>query len=146
MRTLIAVLALALLAGFAVLSTLPASAVFPMVASPEATPVDDSNGDPARGESIFRRGTESAPPCISCHAIVPGGFGIAPNLAGVPERAGFRVEGLTADAYLRQSILDPLVFIVPGFRPIMVNNYAELLSDQELADLVAFLSTMTPTS
>lgn len=98
-------------------------------------------GDAVRGETIFRTGVNNSPPCIACHALAPGGFALAPDMQGISERAGSRVEGMDADAYLRESILDPLAYQVSGFRPIMFEGYADHFGDQELADLIAFLET-----
>jgi hypothetical protein len=122
---------LSLLLGAVGISTTPSEPVAPPAIV----------GDAARGETIFRTGVNNSPPCIACHALEPGGFALAPNLQGVHERAGSRVEGLDADAYLRQSILDPLAYQVSGFRPIMFEGYADYFGDQELADLIAFLET-----
>jgi len=99
-------------------------------------------GDAAHGEAIFRTGVNDAPACTSCHAITPGPFSVGPALKGVYERAKTRVPGLTPEQYLRQSILDPKAYIVPGFRPIMYPDYATHLSEQQVADLIAYLSTL----
>lgn len=98
-------------------------------------------GDVARGEDIFRHGTNGSPPCISCHALQPGGFSLGPAMAGISARAGQRVPGLSAEAYLHQSIIEPEAFVVPGFRPIMYPKYADHFSEQDIADLIAFLMT-----
>jgi cytochrome c2 len=99
-------------------------------------------GDAAHGETIFRSGVNDAPACTSCHAITPGPFSVGPALKGVYERAKTRVPGLTPEQYLRQSILNPKAYVVPGFRPIMYPDYATHLSEQQVADLIAFLSTL----
>lgn len=96
-------------------------------------------GDPRRGEELFRQGIGAAPPCITCHALARGGFSIGPPMEGVAARAATRIAGLSAETYLRQSILDPQAFTAPGFRPIMYPDYALHLTDQDVADLVAFL-------
>lgn len=96
-------------------------------------------GDPARGEAIFRQGLGAAPPCITCHALARGGFSLGPPMEGIAERAARRIEGVSAEAYLRQSILEPEAFTAPGFRPIMYPDYGDHFSEQDLADLVAFL-------
>lgn len=98
-------------------------------------------GDSVRGEDIFRHGINAAPPCITCHALAPGGFALGPIMQGYGERAGSRREGMTAEAYTHQSIADPTVFLVPGFRNIMYPDYADDLTEQEIADLIAFLLT-----
>lgn len=104
-------------------------------------PQEMVQGDAARGEDIFRHGTNGSPPCISCHALQSGGFSLGPAMAGISARAGQRVPGLSAEAYLHQSIIEPEAFVVPGFRPIMYPQYAEHFSEQDTADLIAFLLT-----
>ncbi len=101
-------------------------------------------GDAARGGEIFHHGSNDVPPCSSCHQTVLGatGFALGPNLADVNDRAAHRVAGLTAAAYLRQSILDPHAFVVPGFRDIMYAQYAEYLTPQAVNDLVAYLESL----
>lgn len=98
-------------------------------------------GDAARGEDIFKHGINGSPPCTSCHALQPGGFSLGPVLAGIAARAGQRVPGLSAEAYLHQSIIEPEAFVAPGFRPIMYPQYADHFSEQDIADLIAFLMT-----
>ena len=99
-------------------------------------------GDIHRGEAIFRSGTNGAPACISCHALTTGGFSLGPALVGISERAAHRVDGLSADAYIRQSILEPSTYIVSGYRNLMYPNYANAFSEQDLADLIAFLNSL----
>ena len=96
-------------------------------------------GDPRRGEELFRQGIGAAPPCITCHALARGGFSLGPPMEGIAARAATRIAGLSAEGYLRQSILDPQAFTAPGFRPIMYPDYALHLADQDVADLIAFL-------
>jgi cytochrome c len=114
-------------------------ALLPPLTAPDAT----VSGDPVRGEQIFRQGINSAPPCISCHQVTTGpGFGLGPSLAGVASRAGSRIDGLNAAEYLYQSITDPSVFLAPGYRELMYTNYGTDLSEQDIADLIAFLETL----
>jgi mono/diheme cytochrome c family protein len=101
-----------------------------------------ASGDAVRGEDIYRHGVNGAPPCVSCHALEPGGFAIAPDLHGVAARAGERVAELTGDDYLHQSIVDPHAFIVPGFRDMMYASYAQMLGEADIEDLIAFLKTL----
>jgi mono/diheme cytochrome c family protein len=103
-----------------------------------------TGGDAERGAQIFSHGLNTAPPCSSCHLVVEGEqrFSLGPNLAGVSERAPARVEGLTPEAYIRQSILEPHRYVVGGYRDIMYPNYSEHFADQDVADLVAYLLTI----
>lgn len=101
-------------------------------------------GDPVRGEALFReRVTGVNVGCRLCHSLEPDVVLVGPSLAGIATRAETRVPGLSAEEYIRQSILAPQAFTTPGF-PLnqMVNDYPELLTEQELNDLVAFLLTL----
>ncbi len=100
-----------------------------------ATPV----ADPAHGEVIFREGVNGSPPCITCHALAPGGFALAPPIPGIAGRAAQRVAGLSAEAYLTQSVRDPSAYLVPGYRNLMYPGYADHFTDQDMRDLIAFM-------
>lgn len=85
------------------------------------------------GSAIFQtRG------CVGCHSMegVSVSASIGPNLTGLGDRAGDRVEGLDDRAYVIESVRSPEAFIVPGFSPLMPTIE---LSDEELDALVDFL-------
>jgi len=68
--------------------------------------------------------------CTGCHARagVSEGF-IGPDLTDLADRAGDRVDGLTADEYVRQSVLEPQAYIVSGYggqMPVLPVDAAEL--------------------
>ncbi len=100
--------------------------------------------DPAAGRELFldtRIGVNTG--CRICHSLEPGQRLVGPSLAGVGRAAETRVPGLTAEEYLRRSIVDPDAYIVEGFQPGgMLPDVAEVLTDQQLDDLVAFLLTL----
>jgi cytochrome c2 len=98
-------------------------------------------GDAERGENIFKLGINDSPPCSTCHQFSESSYslGIAPSLIGVSERAGQRIQGVSAEDYLRDSILDPQSFVVTGFTIDMFRDYREYLNEQDIADLIAFL-------
>jgi mono/diheme cytochrome c family protein len=77
--------------------------------------------------------------CIGCH-VIGGGVGgqTGPNLAQVQTVADSRQPGTSAEEYLRQSILQPTAFVVPGYPPVMPSFQGQL-SDQELSQIVAYL-------
>lgn len=114
--------------------------------TPEATveSAPEIVGDAARGETLFTSGVNGAPPCTSCHTVSAGrsGFQLGPSLRDIGTNAALRAEGMTAEAYLRQSILEPGAFVVPGFRDMMYPHFADHLSEQDLADLIAYLLTL----
>jgi mono/diheme cytochrome c family protein len=79
--------------------------------------------------------------CGGCHTIDGISAGIVgPNLTEVGTIAATRVPETSAEDYLRQSILEPNTFVVEGFQPnLMPQNFDELISPEQLEDLVAFL-------
>lgn len=99
--------------------------------------------NPDHGEMIFRQGLNGAPPCIGCHALAQGGFSLGPVMVGIAERAASRIEGLPADDYIHESIINPRAFIVPGYRDLMYVDYGTHLTEQDIADLIAFLHSLS---
>src|SRR5947209_2709734 len=70
-------------------------------------------GDAAAGKTFF-----ASSACPSCHTLtgVPNATGqIGPKLDGIATTAATRKPGTAADAYIRESIVDPQAFIAPGF-------------------------------
>jgi ferredoxin/mono/diheme cytochrome c family protein len=101
---------------------------------------DEQNIDAQRGEQVF---LSSHAGCSVCHSVTPGVERVGPNLSGVGLVAGSRVPGLTAEEYLRQSILDPDAYVVEGFPSgQMLDNYEETLTDEDIDALVAYLITL----
>jgi len=95
-------------------------------------------GDPSGGEQVFTgKGA-----CSACHSLDPGIQTVGPTLAGIASRAATRKPGYSAEMYLTESIVSPDAYIVEGFQGgIMPANYSQQLSEQQLADVVAFLMT-----
>jgi cytochrome c oxidase subunit II len=92
----------------------------------ETTPAE---GDPQAGKEVF-----ASAGCGSCHTVAEAGTSsdVGPNLDE-------SLEGRDAQ-FVQQSIVDPDAEIAEGFSAdLMPENYDEQLSEQELADLVAFL-------
>ena len=68
---------------------------------------------------------------------------VGPSHAGVGTRAGEYVAGMSAEEYLRESLVEPDAHVVDGYTPgMMYQYYAEDLNVQEIADLVAYLQTL----
>ena len=120
----------------------------------QAAPTKSSGnvtGDPARGETLFKKASiNNAPGCSTCHSLEPGKKLVGPSLAGVATRAEqvvtsseYKGQAKTAQEYLRESIVNPNAYVVKGFPPnVMYQNYGKDLSAQDIADLVAFLMTL----
>jgi mono/diheme cytochrome c family protein len=90
------------------------------------------------GEEIYKtKGT-----CEICHRIGQKGTR-APDLAGVGGRAGKTKQGMTAKAYIIESLIQPNAFIVEGYPPIMpaVDKPPIALNRSELWALTAFLES-----
>ncbi|MCP3995963.1 MAG: hydrogenase iron-sulfur subunit, partial [bacterium] len=81
--------------------------------------------------------------CRLCHSLDPGTVFVGPSFDGIATRAETRVPGLTAAEYLRQSIVEPEAYVVEGFpKGQMFSNYGEVLTPEEIDNLVAFLLTL----
>ncbi|MFQ5856514.1 MAG: c-type cytochrome [Anaerolineae bacterium] len=101
----------------------------------------------AMGEELFK----GQGACIACHTIegVEGAIGaVAPNLTNIGVTAEERaVDAGVADAeaYIRESIVDPNAYIVPEcpngpcVAGIMPTTFGQTLSDEQIDALVQFL-------
>ena len=95
-----------------------------------AEPVELPEGDASNGEQLH-----TTLGCAACHSTGDDVI-VGPGWQGLYARAGDRTD-LDADEYLVQSITKPSSYIVDGFTNVM--PAFDYLSDQELADLVAFV-------
>ena len=89
-------------------------------------------GDSDRGEGLF------AAACSACHGAADGA---GPALTGMGARAATRVDGMPAEDYLHEAIVEPSAYLVQGFGDIMPKTYADQFSETELADIVAYILT-----
>jgi len=104
-------------------------------------------GDAARGEALAQ-----SLACVACHIAAPTGPAWLPSgdQPGIATRAESRFtqsdysgQATTAWQYLFEAIVLPNAYIVPGYaQGIMPANYGQTLSDQDLADLIAYLLTL----
>ncbi|HRF49841.1 MAG TPA: c-type cytochrome [Anaerolineales bacterium] len=112
----------------------------------------DGAGDVARGEALFKQstiGTASAPGCSTCHTL-DGSALVGPSQQGLVGRAEAAIASAeyagtatTVEEYIKESITNPDVFLEEGFAAgVMYQNYGTELTEQEIADLVAFLATL----
>lgn len=83
--------------------------------------------------------------CLACHTT-DGRASTGPTWQGL---FGSEVElddGRTVNAdidYLRQSIVDPMVEVVDGYRPVMPTGFGERLSDEEIEALIEYIRSLS---
>lgn len=96
------------------------------------------------GEALFSSTVlEGQAGCVTCHSLSPGQVIVGPSLASVGVEAGTRVEGLSAEAYIEQSIVDPSAYVVEGFEDgQMPSVWGDVLSDAEVDALIEYLLTL----
>jgi cytochrome c len=117
----------------------PVGATRALATATSASAAAATRGDPARGRAVFTGvGT-----CNSCHDVSAGIKIVGPSLKGIANTAGRRIAGVPAEAYLRESILQPNKFVVPGFPSgIMPQAFAQTLNPQQINDVIAYLLTL----
>jgi nitric oxide reductase subunit C len=114
----------------------------------------EQTSDPVtRGKALFN----GAGACAGCHSIAPGLTLVGPSLDGVDGRASertasadYRGAAHDADGYLRESILEPSAYVVPGNpifagpngQSLMPPDYGQRLDPEQIDDLVAYLTTL----
>ena len=101
-------------------------------------------GDPARGEELFNEFIADVSfACATCHNADSEDRLVGPGLLNVGERAATRVEGLSAEEYLHESIVDPSAFVVAGFPDnVMPKTYGDIFSEQDIQDIISYLLTL----
>ena len=91
----------------------------------------------ARGRQLYR-----AMGCANCHEPNLFGQRLGPPLDHAGTLAANRRPGLSAEEYLRQSILDPGAYVVPGYQDSMPRDLGRDLSPTDLDALVAYLLSL----
>jgi cytochrome c oxidase subunit 2 len=96
--------------------------------------VQTTTAGPVSGALLFQ-----AKGCSGCHTVagVAEFASIGPNLTHLSDAAGDRVAGMSATAYVTQSIRQPRAFTVDGFGVGVMPTFE--LSDAEVEALVGFL-------
>lgn len=116
-------------------------------------PSSTSNGAPAVAEPQEVPGHSqlfAQSGCVACHSVSRETKGmLGPSLAGLVPRSTETVNDLaytgsaeTVEAYIRESILQPQVYVVPGYPSVMPQTYEASLSENELTQLVDYLLTL----
>lgn len=80
--------------------------------------------------------------CIGCHVVDPNVTMTGPTWHNVGDRAIARQPGVSPAEYLHQSIVNPASYLVPDYPNVMPANYSELLTTQELGDMIGYLLSL----
>ena len=93
----------------------------------------------ARGRQVYR-----ASGCASCHegSLFNLFRPVGPPLTEIGLVGANRIPGVTAEAYIRQSMTDPGAYLVPGYPDSMPRDLARDMSPEDLAALVAYLASL----
>jgi len=124
------------------------------VPTPPAGPVvgNDIAKELPEGEATAGESLATSLGCTACHILAPTGpaWLASAEQPGIGTRAASRItqsdytgKAQTPEQYLFESIVLTNDYIVSGFSAgIMPNNYANTLTDQNMADLIAYLLTL----
>ena len=67
--------------------------------------------------------------------------GVATRSLETIESSSYTGGATTSEEYIRESILEPQIFIVDGYEPLMPQTYVASLSEQDVTALVNYLLT-----
>jgi len=104
--------------------------------TPASPPAINPNSSAGRGQILFEAN------CAACHALVDGVVLSGPSLAHIAVTAQTRIEGMTAQDYIRESIVNPDAYAIKGYQVgLMRQDFARSLTSDDVTNLVAFLMT-----
>ena len=81
--------------------------------------------------------------CNACHSI-DGKLKLGPSIKNQFGTEIRHIDGsvmIIDEAYIRESIVEPLKFIVEGYTPIMP-SYKPILSDEDIDNIVAYIKSL----
>ncbi len=114
--------------------------------APALSPIDRlvAVRDPFNGGMLFGTFQDAANyACSNCHLSDSEKENLGPGLLNIKERAATRIEGMSAAEYIYQSIVDSKAYTVEGFdAELMPQNWADIYSELEIFDIVAYLMTL----
>jgi mono/diheme cytochrome c family protein len=88
--------------------------------------------------------------CVACHTIEGVAVGVVgPELTNIATVAAERVDGQSAEEYIRESILDPAAFISPDCPTgpcadptVMPLTFSETLTEEQFENLILYLLSL----
>lgn len=97
-------------------------------------------GEAAAGKQLI---DNQIAPCAACHNFNKPDPLIGPALQKIGAEGATRKSGYSARAYIYESIILPSAFVPPSFQDgLMPANFKEILTAQQIADVVAYLETL----
>lgn len=125
----------------------PTATPEPPTEAPTEAPAADAasvSGDAANGETLFTTFQALAGfACNTCHLSISEDRLIGPGLLNIGSRAATRVDGQSAEEYLRIAIMSPNEYIVEGYpENLMPQTLGDIFNDDEINDLVAYLFSL----
>jgi mono/diheme cytochrome c family protein len=103
-------------------------------------------GDATKGQALA-----ATQGCLGCHVATTTGpaWMASGDTPGIGTRAAERFtqpdytgNATSPEQYLFESIVTPDAFIVEGYQPIMPKTFGASMTDQDVADLIAYLLTL----
>jgi cytochrome c oxidase subunit 2 len=94
----------------------------------------------AAGEKLFKA---AVPGCFVCHSGLPGALG--PKLDGVFGHKVTLADGkevVADEAYIVESIVNPMAKLVKGYAPVMPPTFKQQLSEEQISQLVAYIKSL----
>jgi nitric oxide reductase subunit C len=125
-----------------------------------ATPAPSGGSQPAAsgagnadsGKKLFGEtviASAGSPGCVTCHSLEKGKTLVGPSMAGIATEVtkdlkdpAYKGTAKTVEEFLRESIVDPDVWLTAGFSAGIMPKTLNKLSEQELNDLIAYLLTL----
>ena len=120
-------------------TTAPPTATTAATTTTSPTTTTPGTGDAVKGQVVF-----NSKGCGGCHSVTSAAQSpspVGPGLMGIGTRAGTRKAGVTADAYLRESVLTPSAFVVTGFTAgVMPTLFTS--ADADFVNQIAYLNSL----
>jgi cytochrome c2 len=112
----------------------------------EGSPVASPGASPVAGEvdvAAAERGRNAAAVCLACHTV-DGSVSVGPTWQGlymheVELEDGSKV--IADEAYLHESIVDPMAKIVKGYPPSMI-PFEGILTEEQIADIIEYIKSL----
>jgi cytochrome c oxidase subunit II len=107
--------------------------------------LDEESGQVTQDPAVLGLRVSEQNGCIACHSV-DGSASVGPTWLGLYGSERQLVDGRTMIAdedYLHIGIVDPNEHIVTGYPPnVMPRNYDELLTDQQIANIIAYIRSL----